>query len=414
MSLSGVAQLPKSVIRVKGPDAARFLNGLITTRLLPDVVKKKQHTISENENRHLELTNVIDLLQNWGLMHEDIYDPESNIWVRRDGLYSMFLNSKGRVNNDCFIYTNPFHTTTPEFQVTHDESPNYLLEVDPRYTRSLQLLLKIHKLSAKVKIEPVPEMSSYYYYNDTPEFEEWLEDVQQTYFMTSEPASALENANRFVNEEVMFSKSFAQNLVGLAVDNRIPNFGVKLLATSPVIFSESFKNSFAVNEIPAAEITNRRFANGLFETADAPPETSMLPFEGNLDYVNGLSLEKGCYVGQELTIRTFNGGVIRKRVVPVVFSGPDNVSQLLRGVNPADVDIQPLQEPIQQVLASPFGASGKSRRGKVGKLLAIREDRGFLLVNVADVHKSREFKFSVGDVTINVEATLPEWWPVDE
>ena len=63
----------------------------------------------------------------------------------------------------------------------------------------------------------------------------------------------------------------------------------------------------------------RRFENGVFETQDAPKGTSLLPFECNLDYVNGLSLDKGCYVGQELTIRSFNNGVIRKRIFPVQF-----------------------------------------------------------------------------------------------
>lgn len=417
MSLSGVAVLPRSIVRVHGPDAAKFLNGLITTRLLPNVVKKKQHTISENENRHLELTSTIDLLHNWGLMHEDIYDPEGNIWVRRDGLSSMFLNSKGRVVNDCYLYTDPFHTSTPNAEEIYKRGPSYLVEVDPRFGRSLQSLLKIHKLSAKVKIEEDPAACSHYYYNDTPGFEDWLEDIQGQYFTTSDPASALQSANEFMKNEVMFPRSFAQNIVGFAIDNRIPNFGIKVLTSQPcdLIFSDSFLKSFDAPKVLASTITSRRFANGLFETADAPPGTSLLPFECNLDYVNGLSLEKGCYVGQELTIRTYNGGVMRKRVVPVTFSGQANVAELLDGVNPTEVDIKPTtaspETPAPQV-ASPFGSTKQvARRGKVGKLLAVDGDRGFMLVNTTDVEKSNEYQFTVKGQTVKVTATIPEWWP---
>jgi hypothetical protein len=40
-----------------------------------------------------------------------------------------------------------------------------------------------------------------------------------------------------------------------------------------------------------------------------------LPLNMNLDLLNGVSFNKGCYVGQELTTRTMRRGVIRRRVV---------------------------------------------------------------------------------------------------
>ena len=36
-----------------------------------------------------------------------------------------------------------------------------------------------------------------------------------------------------------------------------------------------------------------------------------------LDHLSGISFHKGCYLGQELTARTFHTGVTRKRVVPI-------------------------------------------------------------------------------------------------
>lgn len=45
-----------------------------------------------------------------------------------------------------------------------------------------------------------------------------------------------------------------------------------------------------------------------------------IPLEFNLDWLNGISFDKGCYLGQELIARTHFRGVIRKRLVPVFLS----------------------------------------------------------------------------------------------
>jgi tRNA-modifying protein YgfZ len=46
------------------------------------------------------------------------------------------------------------------------------------------------------------------------------------------------------------------------------------------------------------------------------------PHEALLDQLNGVSFEKGCYVGQEVVSRMQNRGTARKRVVPVVAERP--------------------------------------------------------------------------------------------
>ena len=427
--MGGIAQLSKSFLRIRGPDSARFLNGLITTRLLPNVVKKKQHTISTNENRHIGLNESVNLLENWGVMHEDIYDPDQNIFVTRSGIFSMFLNSKGRVINECFNYPVPFHTGTSELLKTHKDGPNYLLEVDPVYEKSLLSLLKIHKLSAKVKIEKASDTFSYYYYNDQPEFEDWLENVQQEYFCTPDPHTALESANRLVKSDIFILTNHADHVIGFAVDNRIPNFGLKVLTTKKIeapedLLSPGFIAEFGATLVPEEVVTSRRYINGLFETSDAPKGQSLLPFEANLDYVNGLSLEKGCYVGQELTIRTFNGGVIRKRIVPVEFE--QDVASLFKGVDMTAVEIRrgeteaakseesKLGQSAPLPFASPFGSSGAvGRRGKLAKLLSVNGNHGFMLVAVDEVEKDENFEAKVGDTVVSLRAFLPEWWPVE-
>lgn len=44
-----------------------------------------------------------------------------------------------------------------------------------------------------------------------------------------------------------------------------------------------------------------------------------IPLEYNLEGLNAISFDKGCYVGQELIARTHNRGVIRKRLLPLKF-----------------------------------------------------------------------------------------------
>lgn len=47
-------------------------------------------------------------------------------------------------------------------------------------------------------------------------------------------------------------------------------------------------------------------------------QDKMLALDGNLEELHGVSFEKGCYVGQELTARMKHRGTARKRLFPVV------------------------------------------------------------------------------------------------
>lgn len=453
---SGLSQLLKSLISIRGPDATKFLNGLLTSRLLPHVVKKKQHTISSAEFKHANLESIIDPMTNYGIMHEDIYDPDYNIFITREGINSMILNSKGRVVTDCFLYCDPFHNANSGFE-KELQLPGYLLEVDEVSLNKLMMMLKLHKLSAKVDIRPEKSLTSYYYYNDTVEFDAWLEDIQQKYFRTVDPVDALQNANSFIQNEVIFKQDFASKILGFAIDNRIPNFGfkfvtdIKLNNTADVIekvFSPQFIQQFETPLISESNVIDRRFQNGLFEATDAPSGESLLPFECNLDYTNGLSLDKGCYVGQELTIRTYNNGIIRKRIYPVqFFTIDDNTVKTIKQAQDDDdvevifpstslvdqvpssslskLEMTPLieenvkEDEAPQTAPSPFGSSSKpvrKRKSSSGKVLAVKGDVGLCLLTMADVSKSPFFKveipsFEHGKKQVGARVIVPDWWP---
>lgn len=65
-------------------------------------------------------------------------------------------------------------------------------------------------------------------------------------------------------------------------------------------------------------------------------QDKLFPHEANLDLLNGVSLEKGCYVGQEVVSRMYHRGTVRSRILPVSFegSGPPDGSELTSAEKP--------------------------------------------------------------------------------
>lgn len=55
--------------------------------------------------------------------------------------------------------------------------------------------------------------------------------------------------------------------------------------------------------------------------------------EGNFDLLNGISFNKGCYMGQELTARIHYRGLVKKRLLPISFtsSAPPTNTTILQG-----------------------------------------------------------------------------------
>src|SRR5205823_13037628 len=100
-------------------------------------------------------------------------------------------------------------------------------------------------------------------------------------------------------------------------DPRLPALGTRCMVP-PHLAAEAAADLGAAlvdaGEYEAHRITLGAPRGGLdFNYNDA------FPHEANMDQLNGIDFEKGCYVGQEVVSRVEHRGTARKRVVPVVF-----------------------------------------------------------------------------------------------
>ncbi len=104
------------------------------------------------------------------------------------------------------------------------------------------------------------------------------------------------------------------------IDPRIAELGVRAILPAGRGAAAIADAGFASADFAAYDAHRLRLAvpDG---SRDMVPERSLL-LECNLDLLNGISWEKGCYVGQELTARTYYRRLVKRRLTPVEIDGP--------------------------------------------------------------------------------------------
>ncbi|KJZ72152.1 hypothetical protein HIM_08417 [Hirsutella minnesotensis 3608] len=273
---SGLAALPsRRLVYVSGPHAARFLQGIVTANML-----------------------------------------DSTGQSRTDSFYNGFLNAKGRVVHDTFVY--PVSGGLGGL----GQDQGFLIEVDASQCANFARHLRRYRLKAKVDVRELPP------------------DQATVWQAWNEPTT-------------MVPESGESQIV--LQDPRAPGMGYRILRLddkSPEIdVEQSNENAYTI----------RRYLRGVPEGRDELIAENALPLESNMDIMNGIDFHKGCYVGQELTIRTKHLGVVRKRILPCMVYGhtepiPDTLTYKpgIDGSNGLTVDLVP-------------GGTGIGRSGKKGR-----------------------------------------------
>lgn len=232
---SGIAALSsRRLISVAGPDAVKFLQGIVTANLLGPGGKPRQ-----------------------------------------DGFYTGFLTATGRVLFDVMMYPNPSNVPGAS-----GEGDSFLIEVDSDQAETLARHIKRYKLRAKLAVRLLPK-------DEATVWHAWNDDASQT------------NWDSIVARADVSMK-----------DPRVPNLGFRLVQfgqkTPEIDLEQRTEDAYTI----------RRYLHGVAEGQDEISRETALPAESNMDFMNGIDFRKGCYVGQELTIRTKHRGVVRKRILP--------------------------------------------------------------------------------------------------
>ena len=126
-------------------------------------------------------------------------------------------------------------------------------------------------------------------------------------------------------------------------------------------------------------------------------------------HTNLVDFRKGCYIGQELTVRTYHTGVIRKRIFPVALHQSsrvlEEVGQLITEA-PADATIRPLV----------LDAGGDIRKPRgTGKLLNSVKGIGLALLRTDHLEAVDKggvgLAIGEGPEQKHVSYWYPDWWP---
>lgn len=419
----------KSFIKIIGPDATKFLNGLVTSKLIPTYIKKNLTTIPSDEEIIQNQIKALDTtLYNWGLYKEGRH---LEAHISRFGTYTGLLNSKGKIITDTIIYPTPICLNS----IDDRKYPEYLLELDTNIIDNVKYILESHRLSSKVKLSVLPNnyFKSWYvsidlFSHNLNGFSPWENNFILPMTEMKSPQTALDFSNYFLNT---FFKSNEKKVVAVYFDSRILTQILKYPNTvSPVfrivtkpdvsdisdIIQPSFTNRWKSTKVNYSNVRKERFERGILEGATEYNPETLLPMELNFDrYEDAISFNKGCYIGQELSARTFSTGVLRKRIVPITVDNPHRLksvksSRYLEMFLEDEFEIEQeksLSNPFQKIYRP---TSNKNRRS-VAYLIDFEHSYGIALIrkdhmDIFIKRSDKKLKFYINDPENNDKITL--------
>ncbi|XP_076657469.1 iron-sulfur cluster assembly factor IBA57, mitochondrial [Halictus rubicundus] len=310
----------RSLLQISGMETSNFLQGLIT-----------------NDMKHIE-------------------EGASN-------LYTVFLNIKGRVLYDAIIYKS-------------QEDNVFYIECDSQAADPLQKHLKLYRVRKKIDIDNIGDKlnvwtlfdaTSCLNEKDTSKSRQKLEGIIF-------PCGTLDNKSSKVIDNVMIYE-----------DPRLSDLGIRILAESNLEENDIKKHLNSDMSITNNVLSYKalRYKLGIPEGVDDLPPGQPLPLEVNCDYLHGVNFHKGCYIGQELTARTHHTGVVRKRLMPLLF---DEVP-----VKPISYDDKIVDE------------SGNV----VGKFRGHEKEYGLGLMRIKESLRAK----SLSVLGMKLKISTPSWWP---
>jgi len=250
----------------------------------------------------------------------------------KSSFYSMLLNTNGRIVYDLILYRGK-------------EENEFLIECDKIDDGNIIELMKKYKLRSKVYFEKRTDL-----------------DV-----------SCLFNSNHENDDKLT-------NIPGFYKDSRLAQCGFRILDSSLLLSVDDLK----LECVHLNDYIKHRYQIGI--TEGSKEVVNGIPLEHNLAWLNGVSFNKGCYIGQELVARTHHVGVIRKRIMPIVFSSDINENICGKSVV-------------------------NEKEKSVGKVIGHSGNVGVGLLRLKEVDAATNLSVNVGNGFLSVSYVKPDWWP---
>ena len=199
---------------------------------------------------------------------QDLVSQDLSGMQAGDLRWSALLTPQGRLVADFFLYA--------------PDSQRWWLDVEARQADALLRQLTLYRLRRDVSIEP--------------------QAGQVVTLQNDKGDKSIKSVKG--NEPSAAGKG---NGTAKAIpDPRLQALGLRLYSESGALEGE-----------PEQAYRQRRIQLGVPEGEDALPGGTAMLIESGFVELNGLSVTKGCYVGQEVTARIFYRALVKRRLVPV-------------------------------------------------------------------------------------------------
>lgn len=219
--------------------------------------------------------------------------------------HTAFQDIKGRIISDA-IQIKPIFFKQSNLHVTQNDK--IWLEVPTNLTDEILKHFKRHSFRKKISLNNITShLNIFAIYNPFS----LSEDLNSRGNLCKEFYSGLESLvpeNSVSNDDEFLLDNYSH-------DPRYANLGCRIYANSQIESFSVSENDFFYKDSEFYDIV--RYLNGIGEGEE---QINKQPFNSNQDFMNSISQTKGCYMGQELSARTFYTGVVRKRLMPVIIS----------------------------------------------------------------------------------------------